>query len=263
MNIERITKNDIHHFRKLQPAGWSDIMPIFQYYLEKPFCIPVKICMENNIIGIGAGIVFGNTAWLAHIIVDPEFRGRGIGFAIVRSLLNQLNCGTVSLIATHLGYSVYKKAGFIEQTQYLFFERKTPWKGFNRSGNIIQYTDKYMKDIFILDQDVSGEDRCNLLIDKFINSYVYQKKGKLKGYYLPDLGEGMIVADESEAGIELMKMKYAVSDKAVLPIENTIGINFLKENGFTETLRVTRMVWGRQFSWYPDKLYGRIAGNFG
>ena len=43
---------------------------------------------EVKIIGIGTGIVFGNTAWIAHIIVNPEFRRRGIGRKIVIKLLN-------------------------------------------------------------------------------------------------------------------------------------------------------------------------------
>ncbi len=73
----------------------------------------------------------GNTAWLAHIIVDPEYRKRGIGSLIVCQLLDFLKnsgCETVSLIATELGYSVYKKAGFVEQTEYAFFEREESGK---------------------------------------------------------------------------------------------------------------------------------------
>ena len=91
--------------------------------------MPVKISIENKIIGIGTGIVFGNTAWLAHIIVNPEFRRRGIGRKIVIELLNIIKntgCETVSLIATELGCPIYEKAGFIEQTKYAFFEKEKP-----------------------------------------------------------------------------------------------------------------------------------------
>lgn len=90
-----------------------------------------------------------------------------------------------------------------------------------------------------------------------------KKNGKISGYYLPELGEGLIVADNREAGIELMKLKYSISNKGTLPVENREGIAFLKENGFVETRRAKRMILGKEFLWHPDKIYNRIAGNLG
>ena len=266
MKIEPLEKKDIPHLLKLQPEGWSDIIPSIQYYLDHSFCLPIKICLDQDIIGIGAGILFKKTAWLAHIIVDTEFRGQGIGQKIVLALLDLLkkrNCESISLIATALGYPVYKKLEFIEQTDYIFFERKMPFKPQARSEHIFSYTREQMKEILFLDQQISGEDRSNVLMDRLKNSHVYQKNGKVTGCYLPDLDEGMIIANEIKAGIELMKIKYAVKEKAILPFENTAGIHFLEENGFIETLRAKRMVWGRQFLWHPDKLYSRISGRLG
>ena len=102
-----------------------------------------------------------------------------------------------------------------------------------------------------------------MLNDKLENSYVYQENGKLTGYYIPGLGEGLIIADNVEAGIELMKLRYSIINKGVLPIDNIEGIKFLKENGFLEIKRAKRMILGKEFSWQPGKVFNRIGGNLG
>ena len=235
MVFEPIIENDIHYLRELQPDGWSDIIPLFEYYIKTTFCKPIKVVINNRIVGIGTGILLNNTAWLAHIIVNPEFRKMGIGSSIVNYLLEYLknrDCETISLIATELGYPIYKKVGFVEQTKYVFFERKEPLKENIRSKYIIQYKNVNAREIFSLDRIVTGEDRRVFLNDKLENSYVYQKYGKTIGYYLPKLGEGLIIADNVEAGIELMRLRYSIVNKGVLPIDNIEGIKFLNENGF-------------------------------
>ena len=81
---------------------------------------------------------------------------------------------------------------------------------------------------------------------------------------MPDLGEGLILASDTSAGLELMKIKYSKVDKAVLPGENHFGTNFLGENGFTlSDTKGTRMILGQEINWKPEHIYSRIGGNFG
>lgn len=266
MILEPIVENDLQSLRELQPEGWPNIVPVYDYYLKMPFCTPLKVMLEKRIAGVGTGISWGKTAWLGHIIVAPEYRKRGIGGFIVGQLVNILEssgCQTISLIATELGYPVYQKAGFIEQTEYVFFEREAPLNANCLSENIVRLTTKNPTEIITLDKKVSGEDRSALLVDKIANCHIYRVNGKTFGYYLPELGEGLIVAENKTAGIELMKLKYSVSTKGALPIENKEGIAFFKENGFVETKKAKRMVWGEEFSWRPEQIYSRIGGNLG
>jgi len=95
------------------------------------------------------------------------------------------------------------------------------------------------------------------------NAEVYAENNKVIGFYLPDLKEGLIYADTDEAGLELMKLKYTKVDKAVLPSDNIAGIEFLQQNGFTETRKGTRMILGNDLDWNPKKIFGRIGGNLG
>lgn len=266
MKIEPLTKKDLDHLAPLQPQGWPDIKPALQFYLASPFCHAVKISKHNQMMGIGAGIVFGKTAWLAHIIVGPEFKGKGLAHKMVSHLLEKLTaleCESVSLIATDLGYPIYEKAGFKKQTDYVFFKKESPLAPFEDSPRIIAFSPDDQKEMFKLDQAISGEDRRLIFSGKCESAWLYRENNQVTGIYLPDLGEGMIIAKNSRAGTALMKKKYRAVGNAVLPVDNGAGIEFLMENGFTETLRAARMIWGKPFVWQPDQIYSRIAGKLG
>ncbi len=266
MNIEPLTKKDLDQLAPLQPQGWPDIKPALRFYLANPFCHAVKISKHDRMMGIGAGIVFGKTAWLAHIIVGPEFRGKGLAHKMVSHLLEKLTaleCESVSLIATDLGYPIYEKAGFKKQTDYVFFKKEAPLAPYPDSSHIIAFSPDDQNEVFKLDQSVSGEDRRLILSGKVETAWLYRENHRVAGIYLPDLGEGMIIAENSRAGTALMRKKYSAVGNAVLPVDNGAGIEFLMENGFTETLRAARMIWGKPFVWQPDQIYSRIAGNLG
>ena len=73
--IEVLDQNDLNKITTLQPEDWKDIINPFSFYIQNPYCYPVKFIHKKNIVGLGCGIVNGNTSWLAHIIVDKKIRG--------------------------------------------------------------------------------------------------------------------------------------------------------------------------------------------
>ena len=74
MDFGTVAHHDLDEIRSLQPEGWPDIVTEFTYYIRKDFCHPLKVTLDERIIGVGASIQFENTCWLAHIIVDKDFR---------------------------------------------------------------------------------------------------------------------------------------------------------------------------------------------
>ena len=122
-------------------------------------------------------------------------------------------------------------------------------------------TDK--EDIFRLDREVSGEERGKILSKHLAGSWIYEEDSDVIGFYLPELGQGLTVASNPEAGIALMKTRLSRKNKDWLPVDNKDGIRFLKENGFKEFRRSKRMVLGKPFIWRPEKLYSPIGGNLG
>lgn len=264
MTLEPLTPADLGSLAAFQPEGWLDIVPIHRYYLGHRFCIPMKIQLDGGVAGIGTGIVYAGTGWLAHIIVHPEHRRRGIGHRIVAGLLELLEkagCTTISLIATEAGYPVYLRAGFTVQTEYLFLTRGPVWEGPAASDHI--ETGAEAEELLRLDREVTGEDRSGVLRGHLQEARVYRNGGTLSGFYLPALADGPIVAGTSEAGLELMKLRCARAGKASVPSENSEAAAFLTAHRYAETGRYRRMVYGRPFDWNPRNVFNRIGGNFG
>ncbi len=106
MSIENISFTDLDQLKSLQPEGWPDITDEFEFYIRSDFCHPIKIRLYGKIVGIGVSIAFEKSAWLAHIIVDPNYRNRGLGYEIVNELIKNLRetrpIETFMLIATEI-----------------------------------------------------------------------------------------------------------------------------------------------------------------
>ena len=171
-------------------------------------------------------------------------------------------CRTLLLIATALGEPVYKKFGFEVDTQYVFFDDGTlSSKNFSAQISILQQHDE--QSLFKMDRLVSGEDRKKLLQGHLNNVQVVFEDNTLKGFYMPTLGDGLIIADSPGAGLALMKLRMGSTKKFCIPLLNEHGINFLHQNGFTEYRRASRMILGERIPWDGSKIYNRIGGNLG
>jgi GNAT superfamily N-acetyltransferase len=293
MIAQTLTPTDLPAVALLQPAGWGDILPAHHMYLAADTCFPIKVVDDDQICGIGTVIINNDAAWLAHIIVNPEQRNKGVGTFITRSLMDTAldkSCSTLSLIATDLGAPVYEKLGFINDGEYLFFKdliSRDP-RVVNASedagvitgtrdagvvsetrdegmipGNILRYEERFKKDLLKLDHELSAEDRASFLEQHLLTGYVYLNGDSIEGFYLPAAGEGLVLARSPQAGVELMKLRLSNVNHAVFPVNNTIARNFYEQHGNSHLRRAKRMVFGRKRNWHPDCLYNRIGGNFG
>ncbi len=263
-----IMKRDLEVLHPLTPEDWPDIVPDFSFYVQNPFCYPIKIISDNRIVGVGASIVFENTAWLGHIIVAPEYRNLGIGYRVTEELLKIVyskNIKTCLLVATDLGKPVYKKLGFQEIGEYVFLEKEELYLPWNHSGSkIIPYDPEYRQEIYDLDEMIMGE-RRKVLLDLFMeNMFLYKNDKRIEGYFIPGLKECPVYAITSESGLALLNQRNVKMNNLVLPKDNTQALNFALKNGFKDTKRRgTRMVAGKNIPWKGNFVYGRIGGNMG
>jgi GNAT superfamily N-acetyltransferase len=263
--IESFTSYDLDAVAGLQPDGWPDIFPSIKYYCKSDFCFPLKATLAGKVVGIGTAIIHGSTAWLAHIIVSPTHRNAGIGSAITKALIDlshRNSCRSLLLVATTLGEPVYKKFGFEVETKYLFFDHgiSPPPEA---SPEISAFQKPLEGPLFELDRVASGEDRKKLLCEHLNNTLVVVENNLLKGFYVPTLGEGLIIADSPAAGLALMKLRMASTKKFCIPILNQDALNFLSQHGFAEYRRASRMILGEKVIWNGSKIYSRIGGNLG
>jgi GNAT superfamily N-acetyltransferase len=280
MRVLPFTADDIPRLPELQPPGWSDITPMFRQYLSSGLYLPVTIGDGTGMVAVGCAICFGRTAWLAHIIVHPDHRRKGAASLLMEHLLGVLNdrgVMTISLIATNEGYPLYRRFGFADEAQYVFFENEGEPGPAGVGGavavdeEIESATDATTGDheaIVALDREVSGEDRAPLLLPHLPDAKVVRDAGRVTGVCYPALGEGFIEALVPAAGLQLLAHRLRTHDRrthsrCVVPSANTAAMGYLNERGFRELFRVWRMSRGPAIGWRPECIYSRIAGSLG
>lgn len=266
MKIQTLLHSDIAQLKELQPPDWSDISPHIRFYIDSPYCDPIKIISGNKITGIGTTLKHSDSAWLAHIIVHPEFRNKGIGKKITDTLVKSLDrrkYKTIYLIATELGYPVYLKSGFEIEAEYADFDAEHGQPDYEISSYIIPFNENHRSEILKLDKFVTGENRENRLNEHFQSSSVFFSEGKVNGAYFPDLGEGLIIAYEEEAGIELIKLRLRKMKNAFFPKDNQAAFEFYSRGNFKFDKYAKRMRLGKKKIWHPENMYNRVSGQIG
>lgn len=266
MEIQSFELSDLPIMTSLQPSDWGDIRPVYEFYFISTFCNPVKMVHEGKMIGIGSSIWHQKTAWIGHIIVHPAWWSKGVGTRITNHLvdgLKQMKYQSISLVSTPMGVSMYQKVGFKKQWDYIFYEYPQKFKPPTMGDCIVPYQPSFMEQIFLLDEEVSGEARTAIIGLHINQSKLFLLNGKLQGVYFPTLGEGLILAKSNQAGIELAKYRLLDHPKSVVPEQNLAVIQFLESMNMSINRTGTRMYIGQPVHPKTKMVYNRIGGNMG
>jgi GNAT superfamily N-acetyltransferase len=263
--IEPLVSSDLKLIPRLQPSGWQDITSWITFYTQSPFCFPVKLIIDDEIAAIGCGIKHADVAWIAHIIVHPDHRNKGLGTSITKSIVDTMLANgskTLNLVATDLGEPVYKKLGFETESEYGFFKEIKPVND-SIAQNILGYETRFEHEVRALDRLASAEDRVFQWQPHLKDGYFYLEENRLTGFYLPTFGDGCILASTQQAGQSLMKFRLREKDNACFPMENKVALKFMYNLGYHETRVAKRMRLGPAIAWKREMMYNRIAGNLG
>ncbi len=257
---------DIDSLKSLQPEGWSDIRPYHYYFTGSSFCETFKISENNLIAAIGTVIRHRDTAWLAHIIVHPDFRGGGLGRMMAETLVNSLDSTvykTIYLDATEMGFPLYLKLGFETEAEYSHLSGSFVDLPLLQPDRVIPYHPQFRNQLVDLDYRTSGESRERVLTDHLNSALLYVRNGRVHGAYFRSLFDKFILADDAEAGTELMKLRMREKDTASMPSPNSNSVNFLLQNGYRLMRISRRMFLGEKRPWKTGNIYNRVSGGLG
>jgi GNAT superfamily N-acetyltransferase len=265
-SIKPLSIDDIPLLDLIKPNDWSCITKIHEHYLKTKAARCIKVVSEAAIIvGIGTGLSFNGTGWIAHIIVAKDYQNKGIGTLIVKDRIEDLkhNCGckVITLTATDQGYPLYTKLGFSDETMYrILVKSNDNIHDMPQRKNVVPIRPKHYEAVLEIDKVTSGENRGDFLTPALQNGIVYINEGKILGFYLPGLGDGGISAINEIAGIELLKERTKEPNKIFVPEENNVAYNYLQSKGYNEVRKIHRMVLGNSFERKPENCYSRIGG---
>lgn len=258
--------SDLKFLPEFQPADWGDLIPRFEYFIKSEYCNPIKLTENGEMTAIGTSMRHESSAWLACIIVHPNHRKKGLGNTITQSLIDGLDIEifkTIYLDATEMGHPVYKKLGFEIESEYVHLHQELLIDSGKISKNIYPFQEEFTNDILKLDKEISGENRKGILSDFLKSAMIYRNGTDIQGFYIPNWGDGPIIAKNNEAGLELMKLRIQQKKNAVIPIANQTALEFLEKQGFKIYKTSKRMLLGTPKNWNPTGSFNWISGQLG
>jgi ribosomal protein S18 acetylase RimI-like enzyme len=171
LHIRTLTRDDLDLAMRLkESAAWNQTEADWRRFLEMEPTGCFVADWDGLLVGTTVTCIFGQVAWIAMVLVDPEFRGRGIGKALMSHALGFLDdsgASTVRLDATPLGEPLYKRLGFVVEYGLARFEG-TPQAGAAPHGKVDHIQSQDYPLLFQMDQLVTGADRKKFLSRLFV-----------------------------------------------------------------------------------------------
>src|SRR5690348_2237390 len=120
MRLRTMTEADIPEGMRLKEvSGWNQTTQDWKRFLNaSPLgCLVAEV--DSRVVGTAATIPYEDKfAWIGMVLVDPEYRGRGIGTRLLEkaiAYLDETKIPTMKLDATPQGRPLYEKLGFVKE----------------------------------------------------------------------------------------------------------------------------------------------------
>jgi GNAT superfamily N-acetyltransferase len=118
MNIRQLAPADLDGaFALSSTAGWNQRLADWRMLLELAPTGSFGAVVDGRIVGTAIGIDYGGFAWIAMMLVDPAYRGQGLGARLLEAAMDAVPASqTIRLDATPMGRPLYQRYGFEDET---------------------------------------------------------------------------------------------------------------------------------------------------
>jgi hypothetical protein len=254
-----MTRRDIPFGMRLKEiAGWNQTENDWKRLidLEPEGCFIAQI--DGTDVGTATSISYDDRfGWVAMVLVDPDFRRRGVGTTLLNACIEYLenNVAAVKLDATPMGKKLYDTIGFEDEYQ---MER---WMGkcvaADRPPSLVPITDDLVEAVCAFDEPVFGADRSKVIRrltkEDETTSFCVMEGDDVGGYGVIRPGSnafqlGPVVARDAHIADDLFTGLLTASpgDPVICDIllPNSDGLPLLRERGFEKQRYLIRMYRG-------------------
>ena len=260
----------------LRLGDWGERLLFFDWAIGQPTVAPLVAERDGEIVGTGVGSAHGPVGWVGTIFVEPARRGSGLGRAVTRAVIDELEargCRTLVLIATSMGRPVYKREGFeILDEQVRFSIDGLPADDRPPDPFIRPFAPADCDAVAALDRFATGEDRRAVLASLLAPESTWvavDPAGEVRGYLAraPWRG-GALIAPDADDALRLLEMRRrstGLSGKAGAGLlgSNVTGRERLRAAGRQEEGSGVRMIRGVPLDWHPEAIWGQFNGALG
>ena len=116
--IRELTASDLDSaFALSSTAGWNQRLEDWRMLVGLAPRGSFTAIVDGALVGTAIGIDYGAFGWIAMMLVDPAYRGKGLGAALLQAAMDAVPSNLpIRLDATPLGRPLYERYGFVEET---------------------------------------------------------------------------------------------------------------------------------------------------
>ena len=265
-------------------AGWNQTASDWERFLEASpqGCFVAE--HGGRVCGTATTISFENRlAWIGMVLVDPEYRGQGIGIRLLEraiEYLNDLKIAAIKLDATPQGKPLYEKLQFVAEYEIERWTLRRSTSEMVKRPGLDSYEPlpkELLESVFDADKETLGADRSFLLKSLHRDAPEFTmgiwNEGVIEGYALGRRGSfadhlGPWMARNVTTACSLLETFLARSRREVVVVDrlksNAAAIDLLMSFGFSRSRTFTRMYRGRNdHPGRPELLCAILGPEFG
>jgi GNAT superfamily N-acetyltransferase len=284
MHLRTMTRKDIPAGLRLNElAGWNQTAADWNRFLDASpeGCFVAEI--DGQVRGTTTTISFENRfAWVSMVLVDSEYRGRGVGTRLLEraiAYLDDRKVPTIKLDATPQGLPIYQKLGFVAEYEIArWILRRSSGETAEtilspRTRSSESLTQESWESICKADRELFGADR-SLLLQSLqretpdltttiwcagtLDGYAFARRGYFADHF------GPAIARDAGTTFKLLEGFLTRSRRETLiadcPRSNRVASDLLKSGGFVYSRPLTRMYRGSNDHAGQPELICAIAG---
>jgi GNAT superfamily N-acetyltransferase len=281
MRLRIMTEADIPAGMRLKEiSGWNQTGEDWLRFLNASpnGCFVAEV--DSKVVGTAATISYENKfAWIGMVLVDAEYRGRGIGTLLLEktiAFLDEVKIPTMKLDATPQGKTLYEKLGFVTEYEIeRLILKRGPEQLLNSQPTNAQgrISNAELEIVMARDRELFGADRSGLLKSLHQEApeltFAVWNTGKLNGYIFGRKGSfadhlGPLMATDGETCQKLIAGFLRGSDREILIVDCLksagFGGDLLRQHEFRYSRPLTRMFRGQNR--FPGK-HGELCAILG
>jgi GNAT superfamily N-acetyltransferase len=259
-------------------AGWNQTSTDWERFLRASpeGCFVAEV--DGKVVGTATTMVYeGRLAWIGMVLVDPDYRGRGIGTELLEKTIDYLDARripTMKLDATPQGKPIYARLGFAAEYEIERWElRRAAEAATAPAASALAG----LEEILRVDREIFGADRGDLLrsLDREAPEFTLMTSspGHLTGYALGRRGSradhlGPWMARDEASARDLLDRFLRCSGRETVFVdclkENPCTRQLVRSRGFEFSRPLTRMYRGpNTHPGQPELLCAALGPEFG
>jgi GNAT superfamily N-acetyltransferase len=283
MVIRNMTESDLPSALRLKTmAGWNQTVADWKRFMDASptGCFVAEV--DGEVRGTVTTISFEHRfAWVGMVLVDPEYRSKGIGTSLLHKAIGHLDDAkvpTVKLDATPQGKPLYEKLGFVAEYDIERWSLQRP-AGKSSPGHprTESASTELPASLFQMDRESFGAGRADLLkslhrdapdftlevrTNEGLQGYAFGRRGSFADHL------GPWIAKDADTARTLLQSFLVRSIRETVIADclknNAIAVDLLKCSGFVYARPLTRMYRGpNDYPGRPESVCAIMGPEFG